>query len=240
MGGGASIWSGPDGHEVEPGWWRSMSGSPFADYNVLLCYGPDPELVTRSIEVVTASKRPANIMLAGPSLANAQILGDIGWVCIGSAPVMALDGLDAMEFEIDPNVRRAGPDDVESVRNVVSGAYGMDAERARVGIPDDVFDRAGQSVWILSVDGDVRGCQSTVVVGQTLVCWSMAIHPAWQRHGYGRSLMTSVLALNAAEGVTSSIKCTSAAAESLNHSLGFQVIEHWQLWSRPRWALGRN
>jgi hypothetical protein len=32
---------------------------------------------------------------------------------------------------------------------------------------------------------------------------------------------------------------SSAAGESLSRSVGYEVVEYWQVWSRPRWVLGR-
>lgn len=43
----------------------------------------------------------------------------------------------------------------------------------------------------------------------------------------------------AARGARASILYSPIAAEPFYRSLGYCVLEHWQLWSNPRWILGR-
>lgn len=239
VGQSAALWSGHGEHAVEPGWWKAMSGARIVDFNVLMCHGADPKLVERSLEHVSGTKTPTLITLAGPGLGNAQLLGDAGWVCIGSGPFMVLDQLGDRGLGPDPEVTEARPADMPSVWEAVSETFALSPELARVAIPEDVFETPGQKVWTLAVDGEVRSCVATVVVDSALVVWSMATLPAWQRHGYGRRLLRSALAQGAAEGVIESILLSTPAGYPMYRALGYEVTEYWQQWSRPRWVFGR-
>jgi GNAT superfamily N-acetyltransferase len=234
------FWSNGAGHQVSSGWWTALSGAANLSFNVVLCHGADPDLVTKSLETVAILNQPSTIILAGPALGCAQTLCDANWVCLGSTPMMALFDLVSAEFHIDASVSQISRDQVEDVRGVIRRTFHMDANAAVLAIPDTLFDLPGHGVWSLTVDGEVHSCMVSVVVDGSMVCWSMATLPSSQGHGYGRRLLASVLASHAADGVTTALLYSSPQGESLYRSLGYQTMEHWQLWSRPRWALGRG
>lgn len=217
-----------------------MTGARNVDFNSLVCHGADPALVTRSLDTVAAADCPAVITLAGPGLAGAQVLNDAGWVCIGASPFMVLKDVGDLALGMDPAVSEAGPAELPGVWEAVSTTYGVGAAFARIAIPEDVFGTPGQSVWVVSGDGVVRSCVATVVIAKSLMVWSMATSPEWQNRGYGRRLLTTALAHNAALGVTESILLSSPAGEPLYRALGYEVTEYWQTWSRPRWVFGRS
>ena len=240
LGKSAALWSSHGEHQVESGWWKAMSGVRSVDYNVLVCHGGDPSLVQKSLDTVAAANCPSMIMLAGPGLAGAQILIDAGWVCVGTSPIMSLQNAGDRDLDVDPGVSEARPADLPGVWETLCETFGLTPSLARVAIPEDVFERDGSSVWTLTVDGIVRACVATVIVERALMVWSMATHPAWQHRGYGRKLLTTALARGVSDGVSESILNTSPAGEPLYRSLGYEVTEYWQLWSRPRWVFGRS
>jgi GNAT superfamily N-acetyltransferase len=240
LGASAALWSVQGDHSVEPGWWKAMSGVRSVEFNMVLCHGSDPALVTSSLELVAESKNPAVIALAGPGLANAQVLVDAGWVCVGTSPFMVLREMGARGFETDPDVTEAGPEDLPGVWNALGETFGLTPALARVAIPENVFETPGQRVWILADDGALRSCVATVRVDSAIAVWSMATPPAWQGHGYGRRLLTNALALATSAGAEESILQASSVGEPLYRALGYEVTEHWQMWSRPRWVFGRS
>jgi len=240
LGASTALWSAQGDHHVEPGWWKAMSGVRSVEFNMVLCHGSDPALVTRSLELVTESKNPAVIALAGPGLANAQVLVDAGWVCVGTSPFMVLRGIGALGFATDPDVTEAGPNDLPGVWDALEETFGLSPALARVAIPENVFETPGQRVWILANGGALRSCVATVRVDATIAVWSMATPPALQGRGYGRRLLTNALALAASAGADESILQASSVGEPLYRTLGYEVAEHWQMWSRPRWLFGRS
>jgi ribosomal protein S18 acetylase RimI-like enzyme len=70
------------------------------------------------------------------------------------------------------------------------------------------------------------------------VVWSMATRPDCQGHGYGRTLLESALGQLFERGATGSLLQSSLVGQRLYGGIGYSTIEHWQLWSRPRWVMG--
>lgn len=240
LGYSAALWSSLGEHHVTPQSWSALSGAVSVDQNLFVCYGSDPAIVSASVAKVTESKCRALIALAGPGLDSAQVLIDEGWICVGSVPIMVLNVMPEVNFSVDPQVKEAGAEDLPRIWDALSEAYGMEPSLARVAVPAHLFDTEGQRVWTLSVEDDVRCCVATVVVDDSVMIWSMATRPHWQHHGYGRRLLCAVLGQVAIGGATNSILYSSPAGEPLYRSLGYDVAEHWQLWSRPRWVIGRS
>lgn len=240
IGASTKFWCSEGEYELSADLWRAISGASDPDFNVALCHGPDPLLIRRCLSAVTAFGAPSIIMLAGSALASAQVLSDAGWVCVGATPVMALSNVGSAGFSVDAHVRRAAPDDLVRVRRVVRETFGFDDSTSARAVPDSLFNEAGVSAWILEESDELRSCMIAVVTGETMVCWSMATLPSWQGRGYGRRLLSSVLAQSAHDGVLVSLLCSSPSGEPLYHALGYEVLEYWQMWSRPRWILGRN
>jgi GNAT superfamily N-acetyltransferase len=230
-----ALWSSHGEHLVEPGWWKAMSGARSVNLNVVLCHGADSELVARNLGFVNG-RIPTLIGLAGPALGHAKVLCDTGLVCIGTSAFMALEDIDDLAFEFDPQAIEAGPADLSEVRDVLCETFRYTPEMARTAIPEDVCTTPGQRVWLLWVDGRICSTVATVVVDSVLAVWSMATRPDLQRQGYGRRLLSTALAQAASEGVTESLLLATPAGEALFRALGYRVMEHWQQWSRPRWV----
>jgi len=82
-------------------------------------------------------------------------------------------------------------------------------------------------------------CLAAVRIEDSLAIWSMATAPDERRRGYGRDLVQAVLSDAAAQGATECLLHSSGEGEPLYYELGFEQLERWQMWSRPRWVLGR-
>jgi GNAT superfamily N-acetyltransferase len=238
LGHATRLWVGEGTHRVEDGWWAALSGIRSVDYNVVCWHGAEPH-IAEGLEMVRQAGVPAVQMLAGPALAGAQQLADAEWVCIGTTPVMALDLRTLPDWIDDPAVRPVGPDGLAEVRSVVGETFDIAPDLARVAVPDLALTDPQVKVWTLEEDGALKTCVATITVDGVLVGWSMATPPRYQRQGLGRRLLTTMLGRVAREGVAWSLCYASSQGEPLYRLLGFEVLEHWQVWSRPRWVLGR-
>jgi predicted N-acetyltransferase YhbS len=58
--------------------------------------------------------------------------------------------------------------------------------------------------------------------------------------GHGRRALGAGLSALSAQGAVRSILYASVAGEPFYRRLGYTEIERWQMWSRPRWVLGRS
>jgi ribosomal protein S18 acetylase RimI-like enzyme len=242
MGESAVLWAGSDGVRLEPDRWLALSGAPSVSYNVILCHGPgDRAALSASAEQLTAAGVPGIVMVAGDALADVQQLAGLSWACIGAVPFM-LRPLAAGPIGVpDPDVRRLAGAELAAARRLIADVFELTDEIALVALPADASARPGQSVWgAFDDDGALVSCVTAVAVGPALAFWSLATAPGARRRGHGARLMNTVLVDGADAGLECSVLYTpSSEAGAFYRSIGYRALEHWQLWSRPRWVLGR-
>ena len=238
LGAAARLWASPNHHQVAPEWWVACSGQRSVTYNVACCQSSDNQvLLERCLQPILDVGKPAIIMLAGAGLATAQKLADVGWVGVGALPLMTLTEVAA---PVGPNHARAlTGEDLPGARDLLADTYGLDAASAAAAVPDRAVEDPELGVWGL-FDGDrlVSSFTSATEHGMVVV-WSMATRVECQGRGYGRQLLQGVLSDQLDRGATGSLLQSSAAGEKLYRALGYTVVEYWQLWSRPRWVMGR-
>lgn len=244
----AGVWSGTGRHAVEDGRWLALSGASSPAFNVALCWaGGSAGGVGDTRADLVAFGRPAVLMLAGEALGWAQVMADEGWVCVGSVPFMRLD-LQAASWDPDAvaGARRLGPAELAAAREVF-----REANDAGPGLPEQALPEtavrpsAGGQPVASCLWGSGRGREVVSVAlvcraGTTVAVWSMATSPRFQRQGLGHRLLQAVLADAAASGADDALLVSSPSGLALYRSLGFQLVERWQQWSRPRWVLGRS
>ena len=238
LGQAARIWAGPHGVAAGDDWWTAFSAQSNLNYNLACCRSVHPEvLVDRCLTPTLQIGKPALIMLSGPALAAAQKLVEHRWVTVGALPLMVLP--EAPAFDADPTgVERLRREQLEPARQLLAESYGLDQPTAEAAIPDGVVDHPDLAAWGLYDDGRLTSCVTTVVQDGVVVVWSMATRRELQRRGYGRRMLETALGHHFRQGATASLLHSSRVGETLYRQLGFTVVEHLQLWSRPRWALG--
>ena len=198
----AAVWSGKR-FESEPGGCVALSGAARADNNVAYCFGGDSrEMLRRRVAEAPRRGTPMVMMISGEALAAVQILIDDGWVCVGSTPAMRLPGggVEATPAD-DPTVRPLDMTDLAAAREVLHQTFGGDPDHAALMLPEGVTDGTTGAVWGLHEDGELRSIMVTSDVGDSSSIWSMATPPRHQRRGYGRRLLTSVLARKRKSGI---------------------------------------
>ena len=169
IGRGARVWAPPQGHQVNQGWWKAMTGASSLALNVVLCHGGDPAQVADALAAVSDAGCPTTVMLAGESLGDAQLLVDAGWVCLGTTPVMGRDDVGRFSGEIDTRFRQASDRDLEAVRSIVAESFFLDRARAELAVPRWAGDAEDCGIWVIDVDGEIRSAVLTAVVGEVLV-----------------------------------------------------------------------
>ena len=239
LGASAALWAGVEGVRVHDAGWSAISGVSSVDYNVVFCSGGRSD-VDAGVELIAAAGVPAVLMVAGTALGEVQTLVQRSWVCIGSSPMMALD-LDAVPAAPGSSTaRRLADDEVDSARELVAEVFEVGEELSRVAIPPGIRDRAGMAVWgAHDATGRLVSCLAAVREQEAIAIWSMATAQQARGQGHGRRLLEATLAAAATDGATSSILYSSAAGEPFYRATGYRELERWQMWSRPRWVLGR-
>jgi GNAT superfamily N-acetyltransferase len=239
MGASCRLWVGDGTHIVEDDWWVSLSGVGGVDYNIVCWQGADPP-IRDGLELIRKGGVPAVQMLAGPALASAQTLVESEWACIGSLPIMTFDMGTATSWVDEPVVEVVGSESLDGVQAAVRDAFGISQDLARLAVPDLAVTDPAMTLWTLVEDGVLKSCVTTILVDGILVGWSMATPPEFQGQGIGRRLLTTVIGRLGRSGVHRVICAASRPGYPLYVTLGFEVVEHWQMWSRPRWVLSKT
>lgn len=237
LGAAGRLWAAPEHHQVADEWWIACSGQMNVNYNVAFCQSPDPAvLIDHCLQPVLDLGRPAIIMLAGAGLASAQQLTEVGWVVVGALPLMALTDRNDPGVS-GPGVRGLSGQDLSSARELLVDTYGLDDASALAAVPDRVVERDDMGAWGLFDGPTLASCFTGVVEDGLFVVWSMATRHQCQGLGYGHRLLGTVLGRKFGEGVSGSLLQSSVAGQKLYLDLGYEVVEYWQLWSRPRWVM---
>lgn len=241
IGASTALWAGESGVRMEPGRYAALSGAPSVDYNVVVCHGPsDGTQFPRSLEEIAAVGAPALIMVAGEALGEVQQLVEAGWVCIGQTAFIGLELEAWADVATHPSVRRLEAAELGAARALTDEVFGLGPEVALVALPDDAGSRPGQSVWgAFDEGGELVTPLISVQVEEAVGLWGIATPSTLRRHGYARRVMTAALADAARSGAHVALGHTTPDGEAFNTSMGWQVLERWQQWSRPRWVLGR-
>ena len=232
----AGVWGSAGVHEVHDDWWLALSLTPYVDYNLALLHGDSAVGAAPGVvERVTAAGVPAVVMLAGAGLAAAPVLADAGWVCTGALPFMARDRGPA---EHHPDVRELRPDELPEARRLAGRAFGVPEEVGAIIFADATLERAGARVWGVFDEGQLRCCSvSQWVDGTWSAGWGLSTDPDHQRSGYGRRLLRASAARRLESGPPTALLMATPAGRHLYEQEGYVTLEHWQLWSKPRWVL---
>lgn len=235
LGASAALWA-PADHRVEADRWSAISGAHDIGYNLVVCHGSaSRDVVADSIEAIATSKVPTLLALAGEASNSSQVADDAGWIRVGDRAFMARSNIPA---PVDPAAHRATPEELPAVRQVLATTFETELDMAAVALPDPRWWPPGSEVWLIEEAGRPAAVTAAVRVGSGVAIWSTATLPDCQQRGYGRRLHQSVLAAALNSGADHSVLLSSQVGEPFYRSLGYQVVERWQQWSRPRWVGG--
>lgn len=238
FGGSTRLWASAGHHEVHQEWWLALSGDADVNFNLAFSSSSDSAVLAQCcLQPVLDHGKPGIIMVAGPGLATAQVLADAKWVNIGARPLMLLKPLPVGK-PASTGVRALAADELDLARQVVTETFGVDHRSAKTAIPDSVAERDNVTVWGLFEEDRLVASVAIVEEDGLAVIWSMATLPESQGRGYGRRLIEVALREQLEKGATGSLLYSSVAGENLYRGLGYEVIEFFQMWSRPRWVLG--
>lgn len=236
FGHGAAVWA-QRAHLVEDGWWLALSGTSGSDYNQGLLYGEAArEQLPDILGQIESAGCPALLSLAGAGLSSAQQLSDAGWVCVAALPFMYRA---ARPGQLDARVRPLGEADLEAARAVLSSTFEVAPDSAGALFRPELLARDGTRAWGL-FDPGLVSVAVTVEVGDLYVGWALATAPEHQQRHYGSSLLRHIDEWFFEHGAPGSLHVATSAGTRLYAARGHTTLEHWQLWSRPRWLLGRD
>jgi GNAT superfamily N-acetyltransferase len=241
LGASARLWAGDAGVTAQDSGWTAFSGAASVDYNVVVSHGDGGEL-DAAVERIIEARLPAVLMVCGPALGEVQRLVERSWVCIGSSPLMALALAQAPAPPADDGAgaRRLGAADLPSLQALVGEAFDTSPQLSALAMPARAVDGPGLGIWgAFAPDGRLMSGLAAVRVEEAVAIWSMATAADARGRGYGRRALGSALAAARGEGALTSVLYASAGGEPFYRRMGYVELERWQMWSRPRWVLGR-
>ena len=137
---------------------------------------------------------------------------------------------------IDPSARRLMLDELPRAHQILADAFDVATPLAQRAIPSVSAEGPAREAWGLFEGEELVSCVGVVVIDHTVAMWSLATPARYRRRGYGRRLMSTVLAAHRREGATTAVHYASPLGVSMYQALGYRIVEHWQVWSRSRWA----
>lgn len=229
------VWASARLHQVEDDWWVALSCTPYVDYNLALLHGDSSVTAAAHVlEEIARADVPALIMLAGSGLAACGVLSDAGWACTGALPFMARDFGPA---ELDPDFRELEAHDLVQARSLAAHAFGVPDEVGEIVFAEATLGRPGAHIWGVFDGAELRCVTVTQWTEHYSAGWALSTAPEHQRAGYGRRVMRSSAARRLAEGPPVALLMATPAGRHLYEQEGYATLEHWQIWSRPRWML---
>jgi GNAT superfamily N-acetyltransferase len=242
LGASAALWAGESGVSWQTNGWSAFSGHRAIDYNVVFRDGGGGDALDEAVERIAQARVPTVLMVAGSGLGEVQRLVARDWVCIGATPVMVL-GLEPNDVSnVDrAQARRLAGVDLAAARELISDVFDTSPHAARVALPDDLDGRdPARSAWgAYDTAGRLCSCLALIQIEDSAVVWSMATAAEARGRGYGRWALRAGLRAAVATGARRSLLYASATGEPFYRRLGYLELERWQMWSRPRWVLGR-
>jgi GNAT superfamily N-acetyltransferase len=237
LGAAGRLWAAPEHHAVTDDWWIACSGQLNVNYNLAFSQSSDPTvLLDHCLQPVLDIGRPAIIMLSGAGLATAQTLAEAGWATVGALPLMTLTSFSGRDADRS-GIRRLSAEDLPEARELLSDTYGLDDGSALAAVPDRLAGDDDMGAWGLFDGHQLASCFTGIVEDGLFVVWSMATRRDRQGRGHGHRLLHTVLSGQFERGVHGSMLQSSVAGRKLYLGLGYAEVEHWQLWSRPRWIM---
>jgi ribosomal protein S18 acetylase RimI-like enzyme len=210
-----------------------LSREPLAVLNVLLI-GPAADAVARleaSVETARQHRHPLTAMFTSHvAAALTPYAKCLGLVTLGEMPLMVLEEGVALTVSLQCSVERA------TDRLAIERAVALRAEgRFPIEPIKRTVDPAAPAKQHVGIFIGSRGGapMSTVTVTQaddTVGIWWMATPAKHQHMGFGRSLLTQVIAEYRRRGASRFYLGGSEAGIHLYESLGFRTIGRYSLW----------
>jgi len=210
------------------GYWIALSGAPSPDMNMTLVSRGGAPAVAGVLDRVTDSGIPTLFMLTGEC--QGEVLGK-PWEHVGEMPFMA-SALASEHLYSDQRVRRAGPDDVGIVCQVMAEAFGLGEDLLVDVISGVLGDRSSKTrIWLLVNDKEPASAVLTSMVDEVVTVWCMSTPERLSRRGFGRAVLAHALLEARSEGATVGLLGATPAGKPLYDRTGWTTLENWQMFA---------
>lgn len=216
--------------------WCVFSGLSFLPSNRLCIFKNAPETVTNYERYM----EERNILASGLVAAEAKSIKlSEKWTPRGSTPFMAFD-LDSLSEEdlkrmVDTRVYVAKSADYERVAMCLVKSFDMKPEH----LPLSPFTNAARiadtldecKIFVVDDGGEIASIVYSVTVGDSSVLLAMGTIPASRRKGLARAVLHASFIDAKQQGLKRSLLYASDVGEKLYSSVGFKILEHWDMYA---------
>ena len=225
---GAWVASSKMSHQVLPGSWYFLSGMPAADVNMAMVYENDIDVLTKTLKEVSRMDVPTCLFLAADGKNLSSKLPD-EWSHAGVFPLMS-KALNKSDQEFDARVSVATLDNIDDAVKLMAESFHLDPINFAFLVETFKSPDSLSKLWILEENGVAVSTVTTILVDESLTVWSMATPPQYARKGYGKALLSDVLARNAATNAKIGLLGATSAGEPLYKATGWEVLEGWDVY----------
>jgi len=224
--------------ESRAGVWKTICGEPVADLNYLLVMRETPEAIEAMQAFVAdldGRGLPFCCMLAPgkaeglkPACEASGLVYAVDWplmVCPAeTAEAVTMDGVDVVPVRTE--------DDARGMVRVLSGAFHMPEDSTARALPLATALTPGLTIFVARADGQVVSTVTATRHGQVVGIWAMGTPPDAQGKGYGKVLLSQVMARYRDAGVEAFFLGATPAGRPLYEKLGYREVARAQVWVR--------
>ena len=216
-------------YKTGPSSWSYLSGASSADMNLALVHGDNPDEMFQVISDIDEVGVPTCLFFAGEGKKLSDRVPS-EWKLLGSMPFMAAD-IQTMNSTRDARVRQAQIEDVGAVVGLLAQSFGLQPEEVAYSCvtPIGKVD-ADMKVWILEEDGQAVSTVMGSRNDDVLSVFCMGTPSQFARRGYGKALLSDVLARAKEDGVALGLLGATAAGKPLYDASGWKTLEEWDLY----------
>lgn len=209
----------------------ACSGEPVADLNLAALWGAaDDEHVDRLIEHLGDLDAMVVVSEDGKDRIGSR-LQRAALTFGGPCPLMTVD-TDDVTADVGPYRVEAvqSPRGLATMVDILAEAYSVDREHIVAAFGPGLLMESNATPFLASLDGEARSALVSTRVGIDVGIWEVGTPERFQRQGAGRALLTTVMAMVAAEGSKRCFLFPSPAGQRLYDSLGFAVADRSEIW----------
>jgi ribosomal protein S18 acetylase RimI-like enzyme len=239
-------WSRGGRYELLADHWIATSGCRNGP-NQALVHAESGAVLGEVMAQIQADGLPTVLSVTGPALGEVQRLVDAGWVCIGARPFMGrlidhFQDRDAASSRPYVTPLLIDSPEVDETRAVLADAFDVDLADAIALLPDAMTRNPDVQIWVVRDDQSALvGCAMTSRAEDVVAVWNVATHSSFRRSGHAEQALRAIHGhLADLGGVTTCLLSATASGYSLYRKQGYETLENWQMWSRPRWFFGRR
>lgn len=211
-----------------------LTGDASADFNRLtLGMGPETEAFLVSSVARARARGLPLIAVAPPRVAEAlgSVAASLGLTPVGTSPLMVLRAGTPVTPSRPVRITRAlGPEMVAIAGDLAAAAFDAPRDAIARYIDVCVTETAGVETWIAWDDEAPMSAVTVTPTGNTAGISLMATPPDRRRRGWGRALLTQVMADYRGRGVARFHLGATDAGLALYESLGFVTLASLSAW----------